>query len=289
MRTLAFTAGHGLAFTATRLGESADPQARTRVVKLEGWVYGTTPGTEWVQRLSDGLFPAETRHGGRKLTLGAREWFSTPRETITRAREVGASFPSGFGIGSLTVSDEFGVVSALGLSIDGNRKVRYSVDSGMVEWELPLISPEPYLYGEAQRGHISTALGGDLVFPLFDDATGVTTGIVEWGEIRTASVTLTNTGNATAYPVLTVSGEMSGGFVLDVGGRRIVYELPVSPQSPVVVDMRGSVTAGGSDQSWALAVREWSGVEPGQSVTPQLRALSGGDGWAEVELRPTYL
>ncbi|OYO16640.1 hypothetical protein CGZ93_17930 [Enemella dayhoffiae] len=198
------------------------------------------------------------------------------------------------GSGVLTVADEFDTISAVSLALDGNRKVRYSVDSCMVEWELPLISPDPYLYGVPQAMRIVTpGAGRGLVWPLFRNKAGQQIGRLDWGTPDESDTEpLTNTGNATAYPVVRVHGNFPAGFelVLAAGGwHRIVFNADIRGRE-IVVDFAGSVTVDGVDMTWALSERGWAGVEPGQQMSASIRSLSAeGSGTADVELRATYL
>ena len=101
--------------------------------------------------------------------------------------------------------------------------------------------------------------------------------------------TVTNQGNATAWPVVTVSGDFPGGFRLTSGTRAVEFGFAVFPQSPVVVDMAGSVWVGGAERSHWLRRRDWISVPPQGSASIALDPLAGGTGRAVVAVRDTWL
>lgn len=268
------------------------------VTKIDGWFDGGEVRTAWVSRVTDGVFPDELWRGGRKLTLGVTEWLETEQEVERRAREISGVFRSGrAGDGELTVSGIVDELSAVSLALDGQPKVARFLRAGRIEWELPLLAPDPYLYGPVQATTAFTpGTGEGLVYPLFDDDAGNTTGVLEFGESAPPAATLVNTGNAVAYPTIEVVGDMRSGFDLALAGDQttsgrwgVTYRGDVRPAAPVTVDMAGRVLVNDVDQSWALTRRDWGGVEPGGSVTVTISPAAGGAGTARLSLRPTYL
>lgn len=292
IRSVTFSDGCG--YTITALGQL---DARVFATKVDGWFEGADVRTESINRIGDGQFPSELWRTGRKITLAVTQRLSSEEETDRAARAVSQVFRSGeIGEGVLTVAGIGPTLSAHGLELDGRPKVSHNLVYKRVEWELPLLATDPYLYGDVQRTLATTGSAGQgLEYPLFDDQeTGVTTGVLEYGEAPPPPAELVNDGNQVAFPVVTVSGSFPNGFAVDVitGGHvyGVTYRSTVSPVSPVRVDFAGDVTVGGSDQSWALVRRDWGGVDPGGRMTVRLTALSAeGAGSAEVALRSTYL
>lgn len=283
--------------TGFTLHGEAHHEASCIVTELSGWFEGSEVRVERTARLGDGEFPSPMWRKGRDFNLAVLERFETPQQVIARAREVSGVYRSGeLGSGSITADFEgLPRLSAEQVALDARPRVTQNLDNLTIRYELPLYSPDPCLYGPALSTQAFTALAGQgLVFPLFDNEAGQTTGVLEFGELPAPPDELTNSGNATAYPRITVTGSFPNGFTLDVvtAGRvlGVTYRQTVSPQSPVLVDFSGSVTVDGVEQSWALVRRDWGGVEPQQQMTVRLEALSAeGVGSALVELRPTYL
>lgn len=288
MRVTTFDDGCG--FTATDVMVGSDWQSI--ITKLDGWYEGTDTRTEKVERLGDGIFPVSLLRGGRPLTLAASERFRTRAECVARARQVSAVFRSGeAGHGTVTVADpDLGTMTAELVALDGRPKVVHDERSFLVEWELPLMAADPHLYGTEQAGQIHTVGAGvGLVFPFFDDDNGVTTGVLEFGATRQRPLTLTNYGNATAYPRFEVIGDFPTGFRITMNGCRVEYIAESFSRQPVTVDMSGSVTVGGSDRTYNLSAREWVGIDPGRSASPELEPLGLGEGYANVTFRSRYL
>lgn len=288
-----FTDGCGLTIRADdRIGTDS------WVSRVDGWFDGADVRTNKADRLGDGIFSSDLWRSGRTLTLAGTQKFKTGTETVAFARRLSAAFRSGQeGNGSLRVVDDTGELWALGLALDGRPKVAHDIVFNRVEYELPLLSPDPYLYGNpTQSQAFVQGTGTGLIFPLFDDAEGSTTNVLEFGDEQPPPATLINTGNATAYPVVTVTGDMRSGFILSLSGDkddsgpwRIAWQTDTRPGSPVTVDFSGSVTVDGVDQSWALTERGWGGVRPGGRVDFAISPIAAGSGSALMTLRPTYL
>lgn len=101
---------------------------------------------------------------------------------------------------------------------------------------------------------------------------------------------LTNAGNATAYPVITVKGDLPGGFRIKAGGQTIEYPSPVWETAPVQIDCaEGAVYVDGMDQTYRATKRQWFEIPPGGQIAPTIHSLSPGDGWAEILVNDTYL
>lgn len=113
--------------------------------------------------------------------------------------------------------------------------------------------------------------------------------VLTFGAAIDTEVTMWNNGNATSYPQIEVVGDLPGGFAVTVGSRRVTYPWPTFPDMPVLVDMSGSLSVSGQDQSHRLVERNWTGIEPGTAETPKLDPLQGGTGWAVVRHRDTYI
>lgn len=284
-----------------RLLEPVGKGRETVVTKLEGWFGGVTIRNNHVERLGDGLFAADMRRGGRKLTLGVFEKYDSERAVLERARQISGAYRSGEpGNGVLSVTTDFtGELSAIGVALDGEPRIVHDLDRLIVQWELPLVCPDPALHGPLQETAAFTPnLGAGLEFVLFDDDDGpVTTGVLEFGDQPPAAATLVNAGNAPAFPVVTVVGEMTSGFRLRLTGDKdrpgpwgVTWASAVRADSgPVVVDMSGAITVGGVDQSWAATQRDWGGVEPGGVCSVSIEPLAGGWGEARLQLRSAWI
>lgn len=280
-----------------------DRRADHVVTKLTGW-YGAPVRVEKTDLWQDGAHQGQMWRGGRELTIAGFHRLTCHPDPAGEAerlkRAVAGAFRSGSTApGRVAVTDETGVtLEAFSVQLDG--APLFTTWEGMFSWELPLFAGDPYLY-ETGRFDVTVTpagAGSGLVFPLFDDEAGATTGFLEWaGENITGGGALTNLGNATAYPQVTVTGDWPSGFRLVLAGDKddsdpgwgVTYLGSVNPAVPVVVDMGGAVTVAGVDQGWALADTSWGGVSPGGQVTVSVEPVTVGAGTAQMTLRSTYL
>lgn len=270
----------------------------TILSKLDGWYGVEVRSPDSVARLGDGVFPRHLWRTERKITLAGITVGLSDTEAWSFSRQISSLFQSGTDrSGLLTVTDRPGTTLTAGVQLDGAPKVALLPEYGWVRWELPLVAPDPYLYGEpVQSQAFVQGTGTGLIYPLFDDAEGNTTNVLEFGDEQPPPATLINTGNAVAYPVVTVTGDMRSGFILSLSGDkddpgpwRIAWQTDTRPYSPVTVDFSGSVTVDGVDQSWALTERGWGGVRPGGAVSFSISPIAAGSGSALMTLRPTFL
>lgn len=131
----------------------------------------------------------------------------------------------------------------------------------------------------AGRGGLSFgASGAGLVFPLsFGFA----------GDVPQNTVTLTNAGTATAFPVLTVTGPFPDGVDIDCGDRSLVYAQPIGAV-PLVLDSRTrTAMVGGQDASRPLVTRGFPVIPAGGSIGLSLQ--SAGGGFVTATTRDTFI
>lgn len=271
------------------------------LTKLDGFYGGSEFRLERTSRLGDGLFNSGTNRNGRKLTLAGVASFATGEETEAFARMLSGLFlsDSHYHIekqsGWLEAENSNGILRAHRVEPDGEIKIQTQIVQCWVRFEIPLLCPDPYLYGPLQQTMAFTAgAGGGLEYVLFDDETATTTGVLEFGAGAVeGAASLVNTGNAVAYPVVEVVGDFPSGFELRFSGDGpsrwgVTWAGMLSRQEPAWVDMSGSVSVGKLDQSRYLTERFWGGVRPGGQVTVSVFANSGGSGSARLTLLPAY-
>lgn len=102
---------------------------------------------------------------------------------------------------------------------------------------------------------------------------------------------LANDGTTTAYPVVTVEGDMPDGFTLFLDGNEVTYTGGVYLGAPVVIDyLTETATQGGAPRSNLFLSRQFSGVPKESTSSLMLSPRSATNtAWANVELHDTYL
>lgn len=172
--------------------------------------------------------------------------------------------------------------------------VRAAVGDGMharaSSATVTVVCPDPRRYGTAPSvGSMAVAPssgaggltydGGKLHWPL------------SWGaQAPTANVcTVHNGGTSTAYPTITVSGSMPGGFVLTdlSSGGQLEYAHPVTWQGVTLDCLGRTASVAGVDVTRHLTSRRFPSVAAGGSMT--LCVQAAGTGAVAVEVRDTYI
>lgn len=280
------TGAHGSLILTTFEDGASDDGLEIWVTDLQGWDGGTGVEAADVQRkIGHGMLSYPARRTGRTLTL---------KGTIIAKglpiRELASRFTSSLlwdgELGALSVESDNGILTCE-VRIDGDPKIEHLGDTAF-NFELPLLAPEPWLYGPAVATQIfpaGTSVG--LRFNLFaPDPKGV----ISFGSQASQSAAIAHEGNVTAHPTYIIRGEWSSGFRITNGDRVIEYPYSVITPSPVTIDCtRGTVTINGADHTADLTRRDWHSIPAKSGFAPTIEALAPATGWCDVIVRDTYL
>lgn len=172
---------------------------------------------------------------------------------------------------------------------------------GVLVGSVTVVCTDPHRYSTlAHVGYMTPAVRGlaGLEFgPKLSGLGGtVAAGVLGWpltygpaAEGASSSCTLPNLGTSIAYPTITASGSMPGGFAVTdrATGAQVAYGAPVGSQ-PVVIDCRTcTASVNGVDVTRYLTQRHFPRIQPGGSVSLVLTA--DGTGGVAVEARDTYI
>lgn len=247
--------------TLSGLTFSTDYDAVYSIETLDGW-FGSSPVKDGVDERpnSDGAFQ-ELRfyRAARPITLAGKvhadgDGFAEWREL---ASVLGSGRPD-----VLTVDDGSVALSSFVRPVGSGLSLSPLVN-GMANYVLSLVAFDPVKYSEPVVSVANVpSSGGGLQYNLH------TAGVLEYGASGDLGrVAVVNSGTATTYPFVTVTGGLAGGFTvsrLDTG-ERVTYERVVPDGTLVTLDFRtGSVLVDGvSDASSYVTVADFFGVEPG--------------------------
>ena len=260
-----------------------DGQAgRDILTGLTGWAGGVGVRSEDVERLSHGSFSTPSLRAGRTLTVDLVMERDSRAELWALERAVSGLFAEG-GYGTLEVEQDAESLVAE-VRLDGEVKPTVYLDSGFLTVQVPLHAPMPYLYSPWRESHLRpVGAGVGLEYAPFSVG-----GVITFGTAIASDEWVWNDGNADSAPVFEVTAE-SQGFAVGLGDKRVTYPWPTFPDVPVTVDMAGALTVGGVDQSHLLGERGWSSVPPHSMERPFFEFLRGGEGWAVVRHRDTFI
>ena len=248
---------------------------------LAGWYGGVSITSESMDRLGFGEFLATGRGSARVLTLGVSFYSKDEAARRHYRRAWSGAFHDGMPA-QLTV-DWDGLELSCDVVQDGEALVTDLNPYG-VSVQVPLRAADPHLYS-AWRESSLQPVGAGVGFEFAPFSNG---GVVSFGSAVDTGEWVWNDGNASSAPQFTVWAD-SPGFAVSVGDKRVTYPWPTFQDVPVTVDMAGSVTVGGVDQSHLLGERAWGVVAPGSLESVRFEFLNGGSGWASVRHRDTYL
>lgn len=152
-----------------------------------------------------------------------------------------------------------------------------------------IVCADPRRYGTRRTAFVvpSGAAVGGLSYDA--DAAYILLPIEFYGQAPEGnSATVGNQGTSTAYPTITVSGRLPGGFVIQHAGGELAYSPPVGAGAPVVLDcLTRTATVRGVDVTRALSRRDFPSIGPGGSIT--LSVLAEGDATVTIESSDTYI
>ena len=275
-RSMILTDGRVTIEASTR---ASDPST---LIDVEGWVEPEAR-LALIERVNGGAVSEPQSWEARQLLVRGHV-SGLSRAEVSQWLRAFAGIASPGRTTTLTVDDQ-GLVLSCEVLRHGKPRQAHSLEGGWVDWELPLAAADPHLYGALEERHIRLAgTGVGLEFDLFSVG-----GVLTFGAAVAADVVLANAGNAVAYPVYRVVGDLPSGFTLtQSAGGLVEFAGPVWADQPAVVDMAGRVMVAGVDRSHQVARVEWAGVAPGGSLVPELSA-SQGNGFAVAAIRSTWI
>lgn len=252
---------------------------------VKGFYTGASVKGEIAERSwGDGAYISRRYRGARKVTLEGTLFYKDDLERHQASNMIVAALADGRA-GELTVDVQGIGPLSMPVYIDGEFDHRF-YSHNAIQISIPMVSPSPYRFGPKQTATMVMAgFGEGLVYPL-----GAPTKTnLNYGDSAPEShVVLYNNGTAPAHPVYRVQGDWPSGFTIIAGGKTLEFDAPVYRQSPVTVDMAGTVTQGGSDVTYLLKKREWHSVMPDSALYPRITSLQRGTGWCEIDYRDTY-
>lgn len=253
---------------------------------VAGWYGGSGVRGDTTARLGHGDFVERGYREGRVLTLHGTVICGTTDERDWQERNLSGMGWSGEWA-DLTCDDGNAELSTR-VRLDGAPQV-VKVGTHALQFQLPLRSETPFLYGEWRSSTLRPVTAGTgIEFPLF---AGETSGdpIITYGAAIGTDEYVWNDGNAESWPMFEVYADAPGGFTVSLGAKRVTYPWPTYPDMPVIVDMSGGVTVSGKDFSHLLGEREWAMVPPSSMESPKFELIQGGTGWATVRHRDTFI
>ena len=154
-------------------------------------------------------------------------------------------------------------------------------------FRLELYAPDAYIYGEERVITLgaTTEAGGGLTYPLSYPLN------YNVQNPNAFSPTMSNNGNAVAWPKFKVTGDYYSGFILgDSKGKLVTYNAPVTMASPVTIDMgKGTATQNGVDKTVYVSDRRWFGILPGETIRPEFKPIQAASGWCDIIIRDTFI
>lgn len=267
---------------------------------LAGWYGGVdatvTPEVNRFQ--SHGAFPAPSIRGPRKMDL-VLSWHESIDDSGYGYQSSGRA-ASGImwdkGPYTFTLKEDVKVLTCE-VQLDGEIAHTPVIQGSEQAYRLKinLRASDPFLYGPEKQYTILTqgaykalSYKGGLFGSGKKNAKGKR--VLSYGThaARTPPI-VKNLGNATAYPVYTVTADSPNGVRLTVNGRVIDYRGPLFSQTPLVIDMAGSVSMRGKDVSQNLRLRNWSPLGPETNTTPTISFPGKGVGFAVCTVRDTWI
>lgn len=154
-------------------------------------------------------------------------------------------------------------------------------------WKLDLYAPDPYIYGVERTINLgaTTSAGGGLDYPLNYALNYNRLNIAEQDN------SITNNGNAKAWPKFRISGDYYSGFIITNGrDKKIIYNSMVTSASPVTLDSgKGTATQNGVDRTVYLSERDWFSIAPGEVIRPEFLPIQAASGYCDIIVRDTFI
>ena len=178
----------------------------TWLTKLEGWSGGVSVKGDQLSRATHGDFALRNYRTRRTITLAFVAERDSREELWALERGISGLFSDG-GFGTLEVKQDEDSLSCE-VELDGEPKIDVQLDAGVIEVELPLSSPEPWLYAPWNRVQLAPkGVGIGLEYPLFS-----------WGRMRAGANLIVDPDGLDPEVVAYRSGVSAGWSWNGVGG-----------------------------------------------------------------------
>lgn len=280
VRSAVLTQADGARWT---LSNGRTPGAEGWIVEnVTGW-HGGSGVRSWSEsRLRHGNFTARAWRENRKITL---QGIVVAPDSDTRDwHERSLSGMAGDGDWCDLTCDAGRHVLSTRVRLDGEPQI-VRIGTQALRFQLPLEADSPFLVSAWRETTLQPAGAGvGLEYTTFTRG-----GIITFGSEIEHDERIWNDGNTESQPVFEVWADSPSGFRVGLDGHVVEWSGLCLPDVPVLVDMTGSVTVGGHDQSSQLVRRDWASI-PAQSISsPTFELLQGGRGFARVRHRDTYI
>lgn len=241
------------------LNDPSSPWGYLEIDDIDGWWNSPAAKQDQNSRVNqDGDYPAETYYESRFITLGG-----ALAATSASAKWAGYEMISGLldqGERKLTINADGNTRWAI-VGRNGQPEIDV-VANRLIEYQMTLKATDPYKYGEPRE---------------------------ESGAVGTA-IDLFHRGNATVWPVITVTGSMPGGYELTLGGRLVEVIKPLASGSTHTIDMRTGILKENGDRAMKVfGIAEYFGIKPGAVQSFWSTPRTSGSGSVKINFNDTYI
>lgn len=257
-----------------------DPTAVT------GWTDGTNVKRDATPRLNaHGDFSEKGKMSARLISFSGTA-VATSTTKLQEMRDVFTGILSDGSYDTLAVTNNSGT-RYVTVGLENSVSWVQQADT-FASFKIDFYAPDPFIYGPEKVTNIGSSQatsGGGLSYILTYPLNYRTDQSLNAGD------TISNKGNAEAWPVFKITGTYTDGFTLsDNQDHYVTYDGMVTPQAPVTIDMgRGVALQGGIDRSTLLSRREWFSVSPKEIIRPQFEPINAGTGWCDIIVRDTWI
>lgn len=230
-----------------------------RVTELSGWWDRPAPKRGGESRANgDGSYKSKVTYGNRLISITGRV-MSKNHEYLHQAQ----SQLNALGLrgGAKLLVSGHGPAQWATVQPRDDTTAEFMTDK-YLRFQIPLDAIDPFKYGESYSP--SGAVGS--AFDVFQR------------------------GTVEAFPVVTVSGSLPGGYELTLGGRLVSVTRAVTSGSPHTLDMRtGILRVGGSVARGGISYSELFSVKPGMPQSFYSLPITSGSGTVAVRYSDTFI
>ena len=254
---------------------------------LAGW-YGTPDG-KWdltERQLGDGAFaiePSQVVYSSRTVTVDGYALGRTRAEALSSLSSLGAMAHR---LVSIAVDDGVAETYATGaLTAEVGKGVR----GGAVTFTLTIVCPDPRRYGTDTLS--ATLVPGGNADGGLDLTEERLAWPLAWGESASSHsvATLHNAGTSTAYPTISIQGDISDVTIAEPATGRALSISGYIGWQPIVLDcLSRTASIAGVDVTRRLGRRDFPSIAPGGDTTLALMC-SGTNGSVSIEWHDTYI
>lgn len=207
---------------------------------------------------ADGTVASPQYYGKRVFRINGEIWGTSLADYEEKRIALTNAFVKG--LETVTFTSKAGSVYTSDVYISGEVESAYEAGSAIISsYRIELYSSFPFIKGALHETVIGVYTGGGMAIP-----TAIPMSIAEGGQGATI---ISNTGNYTAYPVITMNGALINPVITNItNGQSVSYSGTIASGSSVIIDTYNKTAVTNNGTNIRANISGFPTIEKGDNI-----------------------